>query len=176
MLQILRNAIKCTHCDDEIESTDTYDMKWCKCGTVAVDGGHDYLKRAFKDRDNDFVELSEIEDDGYYLDSKYFRAAVDLINTYHDNNLPLPNIVIECFASNHTADGLGKAVKNHYDHVNKTDVALFTSDEFDFNEDEILKSMPCIVVCMDNTYFESDYLRPLDIKWEMHRDGRTPIY
>ena len=48
---ILRNAIRCKHCGDEIESRRRHEMVWCKCGKVAVDGGHDYTKRAFPDGD-----------------------------------------------------------------------------------------------------------------------------
>lgn len=59
---ITRNAVRCTHCGDIIESTHRHDFKWCSCKTVAVDGGHDYLRRCFKDSPADFEELSEWED------------------------------------------------------------------------------------------------------------------
>lgn len=42
---IIRNAIRCNKCGDEIESTSVHDFKWCSCGACAVDGGHDYLRR-----------------------------------------------------------------------------------------------------------------------------------
>jgi|GEM_PF-5775461 len=42
---IVRNAIRCRACGDEIESTHRHDFKFCGCGAVAVDGGHDYLRR-----------------------------------------------------------------------------------------------------------------------------------
>lgn len=59
---IKRNAIRCVHCGDVIESVHVHDLKWCSCKTVAVDGGHDYLRRCFKDSHDDFEELSEWED------------------------------------------------------------------------------------------------------------------
>lgn len=59
MRQILRNAIKCTHCGDVIESTHVHDFKWCSCGAVAVDGGKMYCKRCFKNSPSDFEDLSE---------------------------------------------------------------------------------------------------------------------
>lgn len=59
---IKRNAIRCVHCGDVIESTYRHEFKWCSCKTVAVDGGHDYLKRCFKNSPADFEELSEWED------------------------------------------------------------------------------------------------------------------
>lgn len=45
MARIVTNKIKCKKCGDVIESTHRHDFKWCKCHSVAVDGGHDYLKR-----------------------------------------------------------------------------------------------------------------------------------
>lgn len=42
---IIRNAIKCKLCEDIIESKHRHDFVSCKCGSVSVDGGTDYLKR-----------------------------------------------------------------------------------------------------------------------------------
>lgn len=50
---ITRNAIRCRKCEAVIESKHRHDFKWCDCGSVAVDGGHDYLKRC--------GELADIE-------------------------------------------------------------------------------------------------------------------
>jgi len=62
MQKIHVNKIKCNKCGDIIESTHRYDFKYCKCGTVAVDGGKDYLKRCFINSSDDFTELSECEE------------------------------------------------------------------------------------------------------------------
>lgn len=43
--KIIRNSAKCLCCNEEIESKNRHDFKWCKCGNLAVDGGKDYLKR-----------------------------------------------------------------------------------------------------------------------------------
>lgn len=59
MKKIITNKIKCNHCGDIIESKHVHDYKSCSCGTVAVDGGHYYLRRCFKNDINDFEELSE---------------------------------------------------------------------------------------------------------------------
>ena len=57
---IITNKIKCKHCGDVIESKSVHDYVKCKCGAVAVDGGHYYLKRSFKTSpEEDFEELSE---------------------------------------------------------------------------------------------------------------------
>jgi hypothetical protein len=62
MRRIKRNAIKCNHCGDVIESTHVHDFKWCSCQTVAVDGGKEYCKRSFKNSPNDYEDLAEWED------------------------------------------------------------------------------------------------------------------
>lgn len=45
MKKIIVNKIKRKKCGDVIESIHRHDFKFCKCGAVAVDGGHDYLRR-----------------------------------------------------------------------------------------------------------------------------------
>lgn len=65
MRKIICNAIRCNHCGDVIRSTYRHDYVCCSCGKVAVDGGSDYLRRAFTTPD-DYTELSEcvhVDDD-----------------------------------------------------------------------------------------------------------------
>ena len=62
MKVIKRNAIKCNKCGEIIESTYRHDFKFCSCGQVSVDGGHDYLRRGFVNSPNDYTELSEVEE------------------------------------------------------------------------------------------------------------------
>jgi DNA-directed RNA polymerase subunit N (RpoN/RPB10) len=58
MRKIIRNAIRCNHCGDVIESTYRHDYVQCSCGRVAVDGGNDYLRRSCASSD-DYTDLSE---------------------------------------------------------------------------------------------------------------------
>ena len=58
---IIENKIKCNKCGDIIESTSRHDCKMCSCGSVGVDGGHDYLRRI--GNKEDFTELSNILED-----------------------------------------------------------------------------------------------------------------
>ena len=58
--KIITNKIKCKKCGDIMESTYRHDFKVCKCGALAVDGGHDYLRRC-GDLD-DYEDLSVTED------------------------------------------------------------------------------------------------------------------
>jgi hypothetical protein len=44
--KIIRNSAKCKHCGDEIESKYVHDFVSCRCGSVSVDGGKQYLRRA----------------------------------------------------------------------------------------------------------------------------------
>lgn len=57
--EIISNKIKCKKCGDIIESKSTNNYKRCSCGSVAVDGGKDYLKRIGKEED--YIELSKLK-------------------------------------------------------------------------------------------------------------------
>ena len=58
MTKIVKNAIQCKLCGEVIESKHVHDFVQCKCGACAVDGGHDYLRRCFRDKDC-YIDLSE---------------------------------------------------------------------------------------------------------------------
>lgn len=58
MKTIKLNRIRCKSCGDIITSTHVHDFKMCKCGRVAVDGGHEYLRRCYTE-EGDYEELSE---------------------------------------------------------------------------------------------------------------------
>ena len=66
--KIISNKIKCKKCGEVIESTYTHDFKYCKCKAVAVDGGHDYLRRL--GNQDDYIELSECSN-GRQMNSKF---------------------------------------------------------------------------------------------------------
>ena len=58
MTKIIKNAIQCKLCGEVIESKHVHDFLQCKCGACAVDGGHDYLRRCFRDKDC-YIDLSK---------------------------------------------------------------------------------------------------------------------
>ena len=58
--KIISNKIKCINCGDILESKSPNDFKRCSCGKVAIDGGHDYLKRIGDDED--YSELSKVSE------------------------------------------------------------------------------------------------------------------
>ena len=59
MPRITRNAIRCKKCGDVIESKTVHDFKFCSCGSCAVDGGYDSLRRC--GNLGDWEEMSEAE-------------------------------------------------------------------------------------------------------------------
>lgn len=54
-MKIIKNRARCKNCGDIIESRHTHEMVWCSCQSIAVDGGHSYLRWMAKD-------LKDIED------------------------------------------------------------------------------------------------------------------
>jgi hypothetical protein len=55
--RLIRNAARCRKCGDEIESKYRHHFVSCRCGAIAVDGGHHYVRRVFQDR-GDVIDLS----------------------------------------------------------------------------------------------------------------------
>lgn len=66
-MRIVKNAIRCNLCGEEIESVHRHDFKICGCGSCAVDGGHDYLRRAAKDL-SCFTDISICEQEKHQED------------------------------------------------------------------------------------------------------------
>ena len=56
--RIIRNAISCNRCGDEIESVSVHNFRWCTCHACAVDGGRSYLRRV--GNPGDFTDVSEV--------------------------------------------------------------------------------------------------------------------
>ena len=59
-MTIIKNAIRCNVCGEEIESRHVHDFVTCRCGACSVDGGHEYLRRCFRTRDC-FTDISITE-------------------------------------------------------------------------------------------------------------------
>ncbi len=56
---IVSNQIKCLNCGDTPFSMHRHDFTWCECGSVAVDGGQDYLKRVGSDWEEMSITIDE---------------------------------------------------------------------------------------------------------------------
>jgi hypothetical protein len=50
---ILQNAAVCKVCKDEVWSVHRHDYRQCTCGSIAVDGGAEYLRRVGSSEDFD---------------------------------------------------------------------------------------------------------------------------
>lgn len=60
MKKFIINKIKFNKCGEIIETIFVHDFKFYKCVAVAVDGGHDYLRRC--GNCEDWEKISEIEE------------------------------------------------------------------------------------------------------------------
>lgn len=58
--KIIRNAAVCMYCNDLVESFYVHDFVICKCGSIFVDGGLEYLRRG-GDIEK-IIDLSETEE------------------------------------------------------------------------------------------------------------------
>ena len=61
-MKIIKNAIRCNVCGEEIESRHVHDFVTCRCGACSVDGGREYLRRCFRERDS-YTDISVTEPD-----------------------------------------------------------------------------------------------------------------
>ena len=59
-----RNAVKCRLCDDIIESKHRHDFVSCSCGSVFVDGGSEYQRIGWDDKDGNYT-FDEVVDASY---------------------------------------------------------------------------------------------------------------
>lgn len=57
MKKLIENKEQCKLCGDILISKSTHNKKSCSCGNLTVDGGMDYIKRNWKQKDS-FIELS----------------------------------------------------------------------------------------------------------------------
>lgn len=72
---VSKNIIKCNLCGDIVESEHRYDFKWCKCHTVANDGGTEYLKRC-GDLEN-WTDISEYREATREEKIEYIKDNID---------------------------------------------------------------------------------------------------
>ena len=59
---ILINSAKCLKCGDEIFSAHRHNYVECSCGNVFVDGGMEYLRHGYADKEK-YMDLSIVVDD-----------------------------------------------------------------------------------------------------------------
>jgi hypothetical protein len=61
--KLIRNAAKCKHCGDVIESVHRHHFVMCSCEKISVDGGLEYTSYSFPDMpiENHIEILAEYE-------------------------------------------------------------------------------------------------------------------
>lgn len=74
---ILQNMVKCLKCGDMPFSKSRHDFVSCKCGSIAVDGGMEYLKRT--------GNLRQYQEMSYTLPRKVVQDCVDAVKWAREN-------------------------------------------------------------------------------------------
>lgn len=98
MKKLVRNAIRCKHCGDIVESKSVHDFEQCSCGACFTDGGLEYLHRGFKSSpDDDYEELDEYEDVlGYHVEYQY-KGLLDIWSNSGGHKMDIPGTLDEIF-------------------------------------------------------------------------------
>lgn len=106
--KIISNKAQCKKCKDIIESKDTNDLKRCTCGSIAVDGGLEYIKRI--GNPDDVIELSE-----YEKENSNHLLSSPLNSNVIKNDFPIVKIPSPLSISNSFSKNLLPAIKiNNY--------------------------------------------------------------
>jgi len=58
MQKLIKNKAQCKQCSDIIESKYRHDFKKCKCGSIFIDGGIDYVRIGYN-KEEDYINLCE---------------------------------------------------------------------------------------------------------------------
>lgn len=106
--KIISNKAQCKKCKDIIESKDTNDLKRCTCGSIAVDGSLEYIKRI--GNPDDVIELSE-----YEKENSNHLLSSPLNSNVIKNDFPIVKIPSPLSISNSFSKNLLPAIKiNNY--------------------------------------------------------------
>jgi hypothetical protein len=77
---IIQNAVICLGCGDFIVSKHRHDFVTCTCGSISVDGGQDYLRRAGSLTPGSYV------DESWELPDALYRQCADAVEEAIDTN------------------------------------------------------------------------------------------
>ena len=69
--KLIKNAFKCLHCDDIIESKHRHDFSTCKCGKLSCDGGTSYVRLigdlSMIENMCEYIEIDEVAENEQYI-------------------------------------------------------------------------------------------------------------
>lgn len=91
--KIIINKAQCKKCKDIIESKDTNDFKRCSCGSIAIYGGLEYIKRI--GNLDDIIELSQFYNNNNDLSSAWNNLNSSKINMPIINYQPVMGDIIQ---------------------------------------------------------------------------------
>lgn len=80
---IIRNAARCNECGDVIQSTHRHDFVACKCGSIFVDGGNEYLRAGGDKEDIEFLYIST--DKKYVPESAHLEHTTIILAAHHSS-------------------------------------------------------------------------------------------
>ena len=102
---IVQNAASCNGCGDFIVSKHRHDFVECTCGSIAVDGGQEYLRRIGS------LEKGSYNDHSWSLPDKLYFDCVDAAGLAMDtgrNNHGIANAVMRKLREAHRVIGEGE--------------------------------------------------------------------
>lgn len=74
---IVVNQVRCKKCEDTPFSAHRHDFKYCKCGSIAVDGGQEYFRRV--------GDIHEAEEMSYELPDEVVAACKEAVTWGKEN-------------------------------------------------------------------------------------------
>lgn len=77
---IIQNAVTCLGCGDFIVSKHRHDFVTCTCGSISVDGGQSYLRRAGSLTPGSYIDHS------WELSDELYRQCADAVEEAIDTN------------------------------------------------------------------------------------------
>jgi hypothetical protein len=78
---IVQNAVNCLSCGDFIVSKHRHDFVECRCGTIAVDGGQEYLRRV-----GSAVTRGTYTDMSWELPDELYNACAEVVEDAINTN------------------------------------------------------------------------------------------
>lgn len=113
--QIISNQVKCLKCCDTPFSKHRHDYQTCSCGSIAVDGGCDYLRRV--------GDMSAYEDQSLRVRKNFLNACLDRVNTdqsFEQAILELILVMDSYYSLDKCSPELYKSLKEQYEWAQNT--------------------------------------------------------
>lgn len=145
--KIISNKAQCRHCGTIIESKTQNDFKRCTCGKIAVDGGHEYIKRL--ENEENIIELSEYfenfkSDNHISSNSNSINPLINISSQSAVNNLQ-PAINVNNNLNNQGLNNLSIQLRN----FNQSILPIISTNYFSIGNQLIEKIKPIVAYQLD---------------------------